>query len=379
MPLKRVLIISHEYPPIGGGASRQLSIIVNELIKNDKVYLLIPGILDFGIVKDGNLIKHQVKTGRKSLLKIKFRDILRFILVCNFSINKILRNFKPDLVLIFFAIPSGLLLFNRKLQSLPSVISLRGSDVPGHDNDRFKLLYRFLNPVIFKIWQRSTIILCNSDDLMSEVKYYNRINVNRIRIIPNAIECKNFYYTRRKLDSKLQLLYVGRLIPIKRIDFVIRAISNSQFLKDRLVFNIVGTGPQENILKDLVNTLGLSSVIKFHGYIDSKDVFSYYSNSDIYIQLSKKEGMSNSILEAMASGLPIVATNVGGARDLIKNNGFIVHDLQVVNIEKILCKYINEPNLIEYHSEKSREIALTYDTNQIVLKYYKLFAELVLN
>ena len=96
-------------------------------------------------------------------------------------------------------------------------------------------------------------------------------------------------------------------------------------------------------------------------------------NADIFVLPSLNEGMSNSVLEAMACGLPIITTNVGGSYELISGNGFIVEKASSKALKDILDLYQNSPALINEHSLKSRILAEKMDWKTISAEYIKLY------
>ena len=104
---------------------------------------------------------------------------------------------------------------------------------------------------------------------------------------------------------------------------MVRAISLLHEQGFQATLRIVGVGPEETSLRNLVASHRLENSVDFVGAVEYDGMHREYQKADLYIQLSKVEGMSNSILEAMASGLPIITTDVGGVVDLIDGNGVV--------------------------------------------------------
>ena len=87
--------------------------------------------------------------------------------------------------------------------------------------------------------------------------------------------------------------------------------------------------------------------------------------------------MSNSILEAMSCGLPIIATDVGGSKELINGNGFIVPKANIEELRQAILKYFNDKNLIIKHGKNSRKLAEKMSWDKIANSYYKAYCECV--
>ena len=122
-------------------------------------------------------------------------------------------------------------------------------------------------------------------------------------IIYNGAKIK---FVHRKRPERLTALTVGRLIKRKRIDWIIKACSNVNLI-------ITGDGPEREHLENIAG-----KNVKFLGHKEPD-----YTAADVYISASEHEGMSNSILEAMSSGLPLIVSRCSS--ELVKNNGYVIN------------------------------------------------------
>jgi glycosyltransferase involved in cell wall biosynthesis len=166
---------------------------------------------------------------------------------------------------------------------------------------------------------------------------------------------------------------VGRLIKRKGIEFLLEAFAkaNKQLQKKYQVW-LVGEGPERRKLQLLAEKLQISQSIKFLGIKNKEELVMIYNRAKIFVLPSLNEGMSNALLEAMACGLPIIISNVGGSSQLIKGNGLVVRKGSALDIKNTLEKYGKNNLLMFNHGQKSREIAkkLTWET---VAKQYLSF------
>ena len=186
-------------------------------------------------------------------------------------------------------------------------------------------------------------------------------------VIPNGIDTKNF--KPGKKPKKIRLITVCRLIKRKGLQYLITALENMD-----IELNIIGEGPELSNLKNLAKSLNVK--VNFIGYVKHDNLPRYYQKASIFVLPSLYEGMSNSVLEGMASGLPIITTNTGGTQELIHTNGIIIKKKSPESIKKALNIMINN-NLIKEYGENSRKLALKMSWKNIAKQYYKMFKELI--
>jgi len=352
-------MLNYEFPPLGGGGGKQSMYLAREYAKKNDVYFLTAGYDTFGIVKKEGYTLHRLKTSRKSTLRCSIFEMLSFVNSVRKKIPEIVDKFKPEAIHVFFTLPTGLLVFHSKFKGIPYIVSVRGSDVPGHSPDRFKLIYKISKPIVIKIWKKAKKVVCNSEDLKKEVLGLCP-NLD-VEVISNGIDTEKFKPKKTKSD-KTRLLYVGRVIPLKQIDLIIKGLTK---LDKSVVLRIVGDGEQREELVILVNKLGLKDRVEFVGEVSYDEIEREYQKGDVYVQLSKVEGMSNTVLEAMSCGLPVITTNVGGVSSFVRDNGMILDD------GEYWWKHFKKLDL-EYMGKKSREIAERMGFEEMGKKYGEL-------
>jgi glycosyltransferase involved in cell wall biosynthesis len=145
-------------------------------------------------------------------------------------------------------------------------------------------------------------------------------------VIPNAVDTKHFSQQfseaelevyRQKLgkkDKETWLITTSRLVHKNAVDDVIRSLA---LLPQDVKFAVLGIGPDEEQLRNIAVELGVADRVKFVGHIDHADLPKYLKACDIFIRPSRSEGMGNSFVEAMAAGLPVIATQEGGIADFL--------------------------------------------------------------
>ncbi|MFT6915445.1 MAG: sugar transferase (PEP-CTERM/EpsH1 system associated) [Motiliproteus sp.] len=188
------------------------------------------------------------------------------------------------------------------------------------------------------------------------------IQVQRISRICNGVDVDKFCPDQRTQSPKMLTIgTVGRLAEVKNQQLLIRAFARLLALNvstpSALALVIIGEGSCRNELQSLIDELGLNEHCTLAG--NRHDIPQAMQELDIYVQSSKAEGISNTILEAMASGLPIISTDVGGARELVNDqlNGIIIGNNDESQLVNALNLYVNTPEIRLLHGRASRELS----------------------
>lgn len=152
---------------------------------------------------------------------------------------------------------------------------------------------------------------------------------------------------------------VGRLDPIKAQRLLLQAFSSLNHEKKNLCLVLVGDGPEKRNLKSVRKRLACGDSVVFLGERD--DVDKILSAFDLFVLPSRNEGISNTILEAMSTGLPVIATSVGGNPELVKHghSGLLFPPGDCEALVNALNFYIEQnPHMIEIHGQNGRERAV---------------------
>lgn len=153
--------------------------------------------------------------------------------------------------------------------------------------------------------------------------FLSHLGAKNAIMIPNGVNSIYLSEGERRLKESYQslrefvIIYVGRLIYAKGVQDLIHAVKKLLLEKNKLELLIIGEGNYRENLEVLVSELGLSNNVIFLGELDSTAIVKYMSKSDIFINPSYSEGLPTSVLEAGAAGLPVIASDVGGTKDII--------------------------------------------------------------
>ncbi len=366
----KIIILNYEYPPLGGGAANATKYILKNLskYKNLEIDLVTSSINKFKIEKPyNNITIHylDIKKNKKNIHTQSNKDLLTYSKKAYSYSKKLIKQNNYDFIHAFFGIPCG---FIAQKLKLPYIVSLRGSDVPFY-SDKYKLLDKlFFKRLSKNIWKNAKFVIANSNGLKQLAN--NTAPNQHIGVIFNGIDTTEFKPKKNSLkhnkNNKLKILCVGRLIERKGFSYVIHAIKP---ISDKVSLTFIGDGPLKQELK--IQSKGLD--INFLGIVEHDKLASIYPKYDVFILPSFNEGMSNTVLEAMASGLAVIVSDTGGTLELINKNGFIVKIKNSDDITKYLNMYLNNKTLLEKHKLKSRQLAKNLSWNSVASEYYEIY------
>ncbi len=147
--------------------------------------------------------------------------------------------------------------------------------------------------------------------------------------------------------------------------------------RHKVNFTIAGGGSLEQSLKQLISQKKLDDCIKMTGRIELDEMPDLYRTSDIYVSASMQEGMSNSMLEAMASGLPIITTRCEGLDELIKNNGIIVKNASAESLADSIKSITKDGDIIQQMSKEARTQAERFNWRSVANQYLDYYRSII--
>ena len=321
----KVLMLNYEFPPIGGGAGKAHLAILKQYAgkSNLQVDVLASAPKPGFVVQElsDNVTIYTVGVHKKNLHYWRKIEVVEWVARATPPYRRLLKENRYDLVHAFFGLPTGWLCY-RTANRLPYIISLRGSDVPG-GHARLQLEYKLLGPLLKRIWTDASVLVACSDGLKNRaLRFLPSANID---IIPNGIDLDKFHpASSRELSGELKLLTVGRLSVTKRFEMLVEAVEILSKQGKNVRLTISGGGGLLDELKNLVEQKKLTDIINLTGRIESEKMPDVYGAHDMFVSASMQEGMSNAMLEAMASGLPIITTRCEGVDELISDNGIVV-------------------------------------------------------
>lgn len=374
----RVLIVNYEFPPIGGGAATATLHLGHALIRlGHEVCVLTSafGNLRGESMEDGLRIR-RVPALRRLADRASIREMSAFAVSGLLALPAIVRSFRPDRAIVMFTIPCGHIgLLLQKLRRVPYVVSLRGGDVPGHvpHLDGF---HRALAPIRRAVLANATAVVANSEGLAALAM---RSDAVEVEVIPNGVDCTYFIPCELPAEpgSRFAFLFVGRFSREKNVDRLIEQIAMlPSEERDRVVLKIVGDGPLREELVRRASDLGVENRVTWLGWVDRARLQEIYRSSHCLVNPSSFEGMPNSVLEAMASGLPVVASAVrGNSETVVDGETGILFDLdRPEDFQSALRRLASDRELAHAMGARGRALALSrFSWDHAAERYMNLF------
>jgi glycosyltransferase involved in cell wall biosynthesis len=199
----------------------------------------------------------------------------------------------------------------------------------------------------------------------------------KLTVIYNGIPMDNFLaISPRRGGPEFVFGAVGRMVPVKDHGMLLRALALVRGLGFRCRLEILGDGPLRPELEQLARDLDLAENVRFHGF--RSDVWNFLAGVDAFVLCSLSEGLPLTVLEAMAAGLPVIATSVGGVPELIEDAqcGWLCPPSQTNRLSDMMVAAIQSAELGEM-GKRAREKAKAYSVVRMVDEYESLFRSLL--
>lgn len=258
------------------------------------------------------------------------------------------------------------------------ICTFHGSDINSYPKTHGRNVYRAL--------YRSADIITTNTNFTANKVISNGANQQKIEIIPVGLICKNFPLRKPDaLQTTDKLLTVGRLVEKKGHIWMIKAMKELVKTYPDLIWNLIGSGPLEDSLKNSVKEMGLTSNIIFHGALSSKDVIKHLQSSNIFILPSvtassgDMEGQGLVLQEAQSIGVPVVSTLHNGIPDgvLDGQSGYLVPEKDPMALKVAITKLLENPKLQEEMGLKGSEfVKCNYDIPMLSKRWIALYKSL---
>ena len=281
-----------------------------------------------------------------------------------------------DVVHAHFTLPAGLIAWVlRSARGRPFLVTLPGSDVPGYSARPFSRLYSMSTPLVRAIWRRAARVVAVSDDLRQAA--FRLEPTARFDVIPSGVDTRRFAPPAGVRREPGRILLVGRLIGLKGQAVFLRSLAR---VRKRwggpLSVEIVGGGPDQEQLRGLASELGVSDVVHIHGFVPDEELTAHYARASLFVLPSVNDAAPLAILEAMASGLPVVASAVGGIPEVLAGNEKVLFPAGDESaLAEAIVRMISDPSLSDSIGMRNRERALAFDWDRIARRYLDLYRE----
>lgn len=366
----KLLLLNYEFPPLGGGASPVSFEIGSQLAEKygfdiDVVTMGFKGLPAYEEHSPSFRV-HRVPCWRSKQEICHPWEQLTY-LVSGYRKAAALHSAKSfDVCHTHFLIPTGLIAERlRQRYGLAYVVTAHGSDVPGFNNDRFKLLHKFTGPMLRKVVSGARQIVSPSFFLEQLIRQQVDADFNeKLTVIPNGIDVDKFTPGKKRNI----ILGTGRLLPRKGFQHLLGAVAERDI---GFEVHICGDGPMMGPLQELQKKSKTRVVL--HGWLDncSQEYRDLLEAAAIYVLPSFKENASIALLEAMSAGAAVITTNVSGCPETVGPDGFCVEPGSRDALRETLNTLIADASLLERKQKAMRSRVLEKFAWSQVLEEYR--------
>lgn len=273
----------------------------------------------------------------------------------------------PDIIHGHMIFPNGFIsIISTFFKKKPVITHCHGSDVY-KPSSIAKLLKKFI------LW-RSDVILVQSQHMKEFLDLRDR---QKVLLFPNGVDLSKFNHKDQSPIAN-NIAYVGRITPIKGIKYLICALKYVKKNIKNINLSIVGDGEEKPYIQKLIHQFDLSDNVQFLGNLEHEKVFQIMASSCLLVLPSLSEGLPNVLLEAMASGTPVIATNVGGMPEVIinKRNGFIIQSKEPKKIAEKIVLICKNPDYRKEISKNNLKDVKNYSISHVSDELIKIYTKL---
>jgi L-malate glycosyltransferase len=375
----RILVLIHEYPPVGGGGGRVAQDICLGLVeRGHEVYVLTAHWQDLPrYVEDGLLTIHRVLPKRKEAYKASLGAMAGYVLVSIWSGLKLFRRWRPDIIHAHFAVPAGASAWVLSmLTGIPYSITAHLGDVPGGAPEKTGRWFRWVFPFTPAIWKRAVRI--NAVSGFTRELILKKYPVE-VEIIPNGVDLAALNPGKINLNDPPTIVFAGRFMEQKNPVQIVRSLSKVRDLAWQCI--LIGDGPLRNDIEAEIARCGMEQRFHLTGWITPQAVLEWFRSSDILFMPSHSEGLPVTGVQGLAMGLAVVASDIGGFKDVVEPglNGFLIPVDQPTGYEHALRSLLSDPELLLAKRKASRVMAENFELSRVIPAYEQMLAEACLD
>lgn len=252
------------------------------------------------------------------------------------------------------------------LRSTPVIVNYRGGEAQAYFDRSFK----WVRPSL----KKASATVVPSAFLKAVFERFGETT----RVIPNIIDRELFRPRPAKSHNRFTLVITRNLEAIYGIDTAIRAFAQIHAVDASVSLRIAGSGPEETSLRSLASQLGLAEVVTFEGRLDREGIVALYAEADAMLNPSTVDNMPNSVLEALACGLPVISTDVGGVSYIVthRETALLVPPCDSAAMADAIREVINDAQLRETLSTNGLAQIEQYTWPRVRRQWLDLYSDL---
>ncbi|MDX9992949.1 MAG: glycosyltransferase family 4 protein [Anaerolineales bacterium] len=368
----KILVLCHEFPPVGGGGGRVARDIARGLAERGHEIRILTDRLDGlpPVETQAGLQIERIPARRKQAFQAEFSEMARYDLAAFQAGLGIIRTWKPDVIHAHFAVPAGAAAFAlSKLTKVPYLLTAHLGDVPGAVPDKTERWFKLIYPLTPQIWKSAARVVAVSEFTRSlALKHYPV----PVEVIHNGVERSALPKWQPASDGSPRLIFAARFVAHKNPADLVEALARLAYLPWTCI--MAGDGEQLETVRALVERHGLEKRIHLPGWVSPEQVLEHFAASDILVLPSRSEGLSVVAVQGLAMGLALVLSAAGGNPELVQpgENGFLFQPGDVTALTAALESLLSSPTKVAAFQARSRAMSAAFDLEKIVYEYEKI-------
>lgn len=374
----RILVLNYEYPPLGGGGGRFTADLCRQLTQMGHSIRVLTGYFP-GLprveFRDGVTI-YRPWSRRRQQHTCSVGEMGLFLLSGLFPALGQARRWRPHLMHAHFAVPTGVLsYFLHLMTGIPYVLSSQLGDVPGGVPVQTEHLFKWLKPLTRPIWRTAARVTVPSSHIRTLAQQsYPEVPMD---VVFNGVRLEGQLRSSPTPHRPVRLIFAGRFSPQKNLLFLIDVLQQVKDLEWQL--EMLGDGPDMPSLRERVARAGLTRRVTLPGWVAPDRVAELMSRGDILVLPSLSEGLPLAGVQALAAGLAILGSDVGGIADVVHpgRNGFLCQVNDTPGFVQALGTLLTDEGLLARMKAESRRLARVFDIRQIAIRFDGIFRRAV--
>ncbi|MCF6277333.1 MAG: glycosyltransferase family 4 protein [Anaerolineales bacterium] len=369
----RILVLTYEFPPVGGGGGRVAQDICQGLAQQGHEITVITshqsGLPRDEMLTDVRIIR--VPSFRRETFRAGLLTMGAYIFSGFWAGLRLASKWRPDVLHVHFAVPSGALAWLiSRITGIPYILTAHLGDVPGGAPEKTDKWFRWIFPFTRPIWHDAAQVVAVSEFTKQLALRHYPVD---IRVIYNGVDLKKLQPVEIQVQEPPRIIFAGRFMMQKNPVQIVRILASIKEIEWQCV--MLGDGPLYNDVRQEIKNQALQDRFLLPGWVTSDEVINWFSKSDILFMPSRSEGLPVVGVQALAMGLAMVVSDIGGFIDLINNeeNGFLIELKNADMFTQRLTELLVDPQKLHAFRNASRKKALEFDMEHVIQQYLQSF------
>ena len=371
----KILVLIHEYPPVGGGGGSAAQDICLGLVERGHELTILTAHLK-GLPKEEIVDRIRVlrlPSLRREAFRADFLAMAAYVLSGLQAGFRLIKRWQPDVIHVHFAVPAGAVGYVlSKLTGVPYLMTVHLGDVPGGAPEKTGKWFKWILPFTRPIWRDANrVVAVSKFTRQLALKHYPR----EMALIPNGVDLARMRPASIKVNEPPRIVFAGRFMKQKNPVQIVHTLAGLKDLSWECV--MIGDGPLIPNVRREISEEGLQERFTLTGWIAPEEVLEWFDKSDILFMPSRSEGLPVVGVQALAKGLAMVVSDIGGFVDIVDKdrNGFLVGSSNLDGYVKGLQKLLSNQKLLKRYREASLVKATQFDIRHVVDSYQNLLSE----